>query len=204
MPPEAQEPARDGHGVPGGRRLLPEDGHQRGRSLLQADERGAISPAPVEAASACLSTTRAVVAHSTGPWARSTPPSARARSHSHAWLLAHAASPTAPTQIHIELGRFTSAAKVQKEIGELYEAEGDTAAALKAYEEAAEYYNAEESKSQANQILLKVASLAADASNYTRAIEIYEQVWRSPRKMALMILMAPCTRSSRSPPSSPT
>lgn len=113
-------------------------------------------------------------------------------------------SPTAPTQIHIELGRFTSAAKVQKEIGELYEAEGDTAAALKAYEEAAEYYNAEESKSQANQILLKVASLAADASNYTRAIEIYEQVWRSPRKMALMALMAPCTRSSRSPPSSRT
>lgn len=107
-------------------------------------------------------------------------------------------------QIHIELGRFTSAAKVQKEIGELYEAEGDTAAALKAYEEAAEYYNAEESKSQANQILLKVASLAADASNYTRAIEIYEQVWRSPRKMALMTLMAPCTRSSRSPPSSRT
>lgn len=107
-------------------------------------------------------------------------------------------------QIHIELGRFTSAAKVQKEIGELYEAEGDTAAALKAYEEAAEYYNAEESKSQANQILLKVASLAADASNYTRAIEIYEQVWRSPRKMALMALMAPCTRSSRSPPSSRT
>jgi len=80
------------------------------------------------------------------------------------------------SEIHIELGRFTSAAKVQKEIGELYEAEGDTAAALKAYEEAAEYYNAEESKSQANQILLKVASLAADASNYTRAIEIYEQV----------------------------
>ena len=112
-------------------------------------------------------------------------------------------SPTAP-QIHIELGRFTSAAKVQKDIGELYEAEGDTAAALKAYEEAAEYYNAEESKSQANQILLKVASLAADASNYTRAIEIYEQVWRSPRKMALMALMAPCTRSSRSPPSSRT
>ena len=53
------------------------------------------------------------------------------------------------------------------------------AAALKAYEEAAEYYNAEESKSQANQILLKVASLAADASNYTRAIEIYEQVWET-------------------------
>ena len=129
-------------------------------------------------------------------------------------------SPTAP-QIHIELGRFTSAAKVQKDIGELYEAEGDTAAALKAYEEAAEYYNAEESKSQANQILLKVASLAADASNYTRAIEIYEQVWepdcvseclphcmqraieiyeqvwRSPRKMAIDDPDGPLVRAAR-------
>ncbi len=83
---------------------------------------------------------------------------------------------TRHAQIHIELGRFTSAAKVQKEIGELFEAEGDTAAALTAYEEAAEYYNAEESKSQANQVLLKVAGLAADAQNYSRAIEIYEQV----------------------------
>ena len=130
---------------------------------------------------------------------------ARARALSLTCLAPRPRRPRPPRpQIHIELGRFTSAAKVQKEIGELYEAEGDTAAALKAYEEAAEYYNAEESKSQANQILLKVASLAADASNYTRAIEIYEQVWRSPRKMALMTLMAPCTRSSRSPPSSRT
>ena len=130
-------------------------------------------------------------------------------------------SPTAP-QIHIELGRFTSAAKVQKDIGELYEAEGDTAAALKAYEEAAEYYNAEESKSQANQILLKVASLAADASNYTRAIEIYEQVWEPdcvseclPQCMQVAIaslesnLIASLSASliacsSRSPPSSRT
>lgn len=196
MPPEAQEPARDGHGVPGGRRLLPEDGHQRGRSLLQADERGAISPAPC--GGKCLPFQRRALSSRTRPGHRLVCTLSLT-------CLAPRPRPRPPRpQIHIELGRFTSAAKVQKEIGELYEAEGDTAAALKAYEEAAEYYNAEESKSQANQILLKVASLAADASNYTRAIEIYEQVWRSPRKMALMTLMAPCTRSSRSPPSSRT
>ena len=36
--------------------------------------------------------------------------------------------------IHIDLGRFTSAAKVQKEIGELYEAEGDPDNAAEAFQ----------------------------------------------------------------------
>lgn len=83
---------------------------------------------------------------------------------------------TQTSEIHIELGRFTSAAKVQKEIGELYEAEGNTSAALTAFQSAAEYYMAEESHSQANQVLLKVAALASAAQDYNRAIEIYEQV----------------------------
>ena len=54
--------------------------------------------------------------------------------------------------IHIDLGRFNSAAKVQKEIGELYEAEGDTNQAMDAYQTAADYYQAEESNSTANQV----------------------------------------------------
>lgn len=82
----------------------------------------------------------------------------------------------ATAEIHIELGRFTSAAKVQKDIGELYEAEGKTSEALDAYQKAADHYQAEESNSQANQVLLKVASLAAGNRDYARAIEIYQQV----------------------------
>lgn len=78
--------------------------------------------------------------------------------------------------IHIDLGRFNSAAKVQKEIGELYEAEGDLAQAMDAFQTAADYYQAEESNSTANQMLLKVAGLAAMAKEYKRAVEIYEQV----------------------------
>ena len=78
--------------------------------------------------------------------------------------------------IHIDLGRFTTAAKVQKEIGELYEAEGDSASASEAYQTAADYYQAEENNSTANQMLLKVAGLAATQKDYKRAIEIYEQV----------------------------
>lgn len=78
--------------------------------------------------------------------------------------------------IHIDLGRFTTAAKVQKEIGELLEAEGDLAAAICELTTAAEYYQAEEQHSSANQVLLKVAGLSAASMDYARAVEIYEQV----------------------------
>lgn len=78
--------------------------------------------------------------------------------------------------IHIDLGRFTSAAKVQKDVGELLEAEGDTEKAVEAYQTAADYYQAEESNSTANQMLLKVAELSATRKDYRKAIDIYEQV----------------------------
>lgn len=78
--------------------------------------------------------------------------------------------------LHIDLGRFNTAAKVQKEIGELYEAEGDMPAAMDAYQTAADYYQAEETSNAANQVLLKVAGIASQTKDYKRAIEIYEQV----------------------------
>ena len=58
--------------------------------------------------------------------------------------------------IHIDLGRFTTAAKMQKEIGELYEADADSEKAIEAFQTAADYYQAEENHSTANQMLLKV------------------------------------------------
>ena len=78
--------------------------------------------------------------------------------------------------VQIDLGRFTTAAKLQKEIAELYEAESDLTAAMEAFQTAADYYNGEESTSAANQCLLKVAGFAASTLDYKRAIEIYEQV----------------------------
>ena len=78
--------------------------------------------------------------------------------------------------IHIDLGRFNQAAKIQKEIGELYEAEADSAKAIEAFNTAAEYYQAEENHSTGNQMLLKVASLSASTKDYKTAIEIYERV----------------------------
>jgi len=78
--------------------------------------------------------------------------------------------------VQIDLGRFTTAAKLQKEIAELYEAENDISAAMEAFQTAADYYSGEESTSAANQCLLKVAGFAATTLDYKKAIEIYEQV----------------------------
>lgn len=64
--------------------------------------------------------------------------------------------------LHIDLGRFTQAAKTQKEIGELLEAEGDSLAAIDEYQKSVDYYEAEESNSQANQVLLKMAGRASN------------------------------------------
>jgi len=78
--------------------------------------------------------------------------------------------------LHIDLGRFTQAAKVQKEIGELLEAEGDAAAACDEYQKSVDYYEAEDSNSQASQVLLKIAGLSTTTKDYERAISIYERV----------------------------
>jgi len=78
--------------------------------------------------------------------------------------------------IQVDLGRFTTAAKQQKEIGELCEAENDLAAAMEAYQTAADFYLGEESTSAANQCLLKVAGFAAATTDYNKAVQIYEQV----------------------------
>ncbi len=78
--------------------------------------------------------------------------------------------------VQIDLGRFTTAAKLQKEIADIHEASGNLNAAMEAYQTAADYYQGEEATSSANQCLLKVAGFAAGAADYKRAIEIYEQV----------------------------
>lgn len=53
--------------------------------------------------------------------------------------------------------------------------------AMEAFQTAADYYQGEESTTQANQCLLKVADFAATSSDFKKAVEIYEQV-RPARK----------------------
>jgi len=47
---------------------------------------------------------------------------------------------------------------------------------MEAYQKAADHYLQEDSQSTANQMLLKVAGLAAGAQDYAHAIELYERV----------------------------
>jgi len=73
-------------------------------------------------------------------------------------------------------GRFAIAAKNQKEIAEIYESEMDYEKAIEAYQTAADYFEGENSTSQANTCLLKVAQYNAQLENYQKAIELYEQI----------------------------
>jgi len=88
--------------------------------------------------------------------------------------------------IQIDLGRFSTAAKLQKEIGEMAETEGDLQQAMEAFQTAADYYAGEESHSSANQCLLKVAAHAATVKDYQKAVEIYEQVAMSSVESTLL------------------
>jgi len=76
-------------------------------------------------------------------------------------------------------GRFAIAAKHQKEIAEVYEAELDFEQAIEAFQIAADYFEGESSTSQANTCLLKVAQFSAQLENFQKAIELYEQVARA-------------------------
>jgi len=73
-------------------------------------------------------------------------------------------------------GRFSMAAKHQKEIAELFEQELDFEHAMENYQVAADYYEGENSTSNSNSCLLKVAQYAAQLEKYDKAIEIYEKV----------------------------
>lgn len=77
---------------------------------------------------------------------------------------------------YTEEGRFSMAAKYQKEIAEMCESDEDIASAMEAYETAAEYYEGEGAVSSANQCLLKVAHHAAIQEDYEKAIEIFDKV----------------------------
>jgi len=79
-------------------------------------------------------------------------------------------------EFYTDEGRFSIAAKHQKELAELYEAESDLENAISSYQLSADYYEGEGSTSSANQCLLKVALFSAQLERYDKAIELYEQV----------------------------
>jgi alpha-soluble NSF attachment protein len=78
--------------------------------------------------------------------------------------------------MHIESNQLSSAARIFKEMGELYEEEHDLKGAIEAYSQAADYFSAEDQVTTGNQCRLQVANLSALVEDYRRAIVIYEEV----------------------------
>jgi len=89
-------------------------------------------------------------------------------------------------EIHCDMGRIAIAAKHQKEIAELYEQEQDLEEAIKNYEIAGQYYEAENATSSSNSCYLKVALYEAQLERYEKAIDIYEKVAVSSLENSLL------------------
>jgi len=79
-------------------------------------------------------------------------------------------------ELYTDEGRFSIAAKHQKEVAELYESEQDYENAITNYQIAADFYEGEGSTSSANSCLLKVALFCAQLEKYDKAIELYEKI----------------------------
>ncbi|KAJ1963499.1 vesicular-fusion protein S17 [Dimargaris xerosporica] len=80
-------------------------------------------------------------------------------------------------QVLTENGRFYPAATHQKEIAQIYETDiMNIEKAMQAFEVAADWYQGEDSMSQANNCLLKVATFAAQLEDYVKATRIFEQI----------------------------
>jgi len=86
------------------------------------------------------------------------------------------AAMTKAIEYYTDDGRFNMAAKYEKELAEMFEAENDIENSMKHYETAADYFENEGSPSSANNCLLKVAHFAASLQNFQRAIVLFEQV----------------------------
>jgi len=79
-------------------------------------------------------------------------------------------------EFYTDEGRFSIAAKHQKDLAEIYEDQSDLENAIAAYQAAADFFEGENSSSAANQCLLKVALFSAQLERYDKAIELYEQI----------------------------
>jgi alpha-soluble NSF attachment protein len=82
-------------------------------------------------------------------------------------------------QILTDMGRFASAAKLEKELGELLEEEQDFESAIQHMQTAADYFDGENQKSSANQCIVKIAHLYGTVEKFDEAIENFEKAARN-------------------------
>ncbi|KAF4315310.1 hypothetical protein BBO99_00007717 [Phytophthora kernoviae] len=85
-----------------------------------------------------------------------------------------------------DAGRFSNAAKLQKQIAEIYEQQDSKEEALEAYRQAADYFSGENQSSSANNMLLKVAQFSAELEKFDAALEIYESIAKTSMESNLL------------------
>lgn len=79
-------------------------------------------------------------------------------------------------RVYTDGARFQQSARYQKEIAELHESAGDLTEARKAYSTAADFYDGEDSKSNANAMRLKIALIAGTQGDYAIAAGLFEKI----------------------------
>jgi alpha-soluble NSF attachment protein len=75
-----------------------------------------------------------------------------------------------------EDGKFSLAAKYEKELAEMFETLGELDNAIKHYEIASEYYDMEGSKATSAGCLEKIIPIVADKGDYDKAIQLIEKI----------------------------
>ncbi|CAN8068421.1 unnamed protein product [Agarophyton chilense] len=78
--------------------------------------------------------------------------------------------------LYSDAARFQQCARLKKEVAEILEAESNNAGALDAYNAAADFYDMDDAKSNANSMRVKVASLNALEGKFADAADLYESI----------------------------
>lgn len=79
-------------------------------------------------------------------------------------------------RLYTDAARFQQCARLSKEVAEMHESNKDYDAAITSYEKAADFYDGEDAKSNANTMRKKVAALCANAGNHGKAADLFEKV----------------------------
>ena len=79
-------------------------------------------------------------------------------------------------RLYSEAGRFIMAAKQSASLAEFYESNEDSQLAITEYQNAADFYSSEGSDAQTNKYKVKIAELSALTGDYSRAVDIYEEI----------------------------
>ncbi|CAM9877666.1 unnamed protein product [Chrysoparadoxa australica] len=102
-------------------------------------------------------------------------------------------SMTSAVTHYIEMGRFNQAARMLKDIGDMYDADGNYEDAKQCLQQAADYFAGENSTQSANACQVKVATIMSknmDPPDFLGAAQIFEDLGRSCMETRLLQMNA--------------